>query len=170
MDSEFSVVPMLATQWRELRALRLEMLADSPLAFVEALESAQRLTDRDWQERAIRYTRPGCCALVAVDDATGRWIGTMSAYVDDSAGRPYVVAVYVTPEHRGRDCGVADVLLDGVEQWARDEALTELWLEVHEANPQAQAFYRRRGYVLTGNTRPYDLDPTGNELEMHRTL
>ena len=65
---------------------------------------------------------------------------------------------------------MADALLDGVERWARRGGLTELWLEVHEANPRAQAFYRRRGYALTGDTRPYDLDPSGNELEMHRTL
>ena len=32
------------------------------------------------------------------------------------------------------------------------------------------AFYQRRGYTLTGNSRPYDLDPSGNELEMHRAL
>lgn len=157
-------------QWRELKALRLEMLADSPLAFVESLESAERLTDDEWQARAIRYTSPGCCALVAVEDATGRWIGTMSAYVDDSDGRPYLVAVYVTPSHRGREHGVAEALLDGVEQWLRDEGLTELWLEVHEGNPGAMAFYQRRGYTLTGNSRPYDLDPSGNELEMHRAL
>ena len=81
---------MLCTQWRELRGLRLEMLADSPLAYVEALESAERLTDVEWQERAIRYTRPGCCALVAVDDAASGWIGTMSAYVDHSVRRPYL--------------------------------------------------------------------------------
>ena len=146
------------------------MLADSPLAYVEALESAQRLTDQDWQERATRYTAAGSCALVAVEPATGRWVGTMSVYVDRAAGRAYVVAVYVTPSHRGREQRVADRLLDGVEQWARDEGLTELWLEVHEDNPRAQAFYRRRGYALTGSTRPYDLDPSSNELEMHRTL
>jgi ribosomal protein S18 acetylase RimI-like enzyme len=170
MSRRVDVAPMRPEQWRELRALRLEMLADSPLAFVEALAAAERLSDDDWQARAVRYTAPGSLNLVAAEPNRGRWVGTMSVYVDDVAARAYVVAVYVAPSHRGGGAGVADALLDAVEEWARDHGHAELWLEVHEDNPRAQGFYLRRGYEFTGQTRPYDLDPAGRELEMVRTL
>jgi GNAT superfamily N-acetyltransferase len=160
--------PMQPTQWRELRALRLEMLADEPLAYVESLAAAQRVTDQEWQDRAVRYTAPGSLNLVAVRRSDGQWVGTMSSFAED--GRAWLVAVYVTPGRRGRAHGVADALLDGVEHWVAEQGHRRLWLEVHEANPRAQAFYARRGYRLTGQTRPYDLDPTGNELEMVRDL
>ncbi len=41
---------------------------------------------------------------------------------------------------------------------------------MHEDNPRAEAFYLRRGYRLTGATRPYDLDPATSEREMVRAL
>jgi ribosomal protein S18 acetylase RimI-like enzyme len=56
-----------------------------------------------------------------------------------------------------------------VEDWARGEG-NALTLLVHEDNDRAIAFYRRRGYELTGRTVPYNLDPSKNELEMRRTL
>jgi GNAT superfamily N-acetyltransferase len=169
VSKEVVVVPMRPDQWRELRALRLEMLADSPLAYVESLEAAQRLRDEEWQERARRYTAAPSLNLVAAEP-DGRWVGTMSGYVDESAGRPWLVAVYVAPDHRGRSHGVADALLDGIEDWARGHGHPQLWLEVHEDNPGAHRFYLRRGYEFTGVTRPYDLDPTTREREMVRAL
>jgi GNAT superfamily N-acetyltransferase len=167
VSNEITVVPMRPDQWRELRALRLEMLEDSPLAYVESLESARQVRDEAWQERARRYTAPGSLNLVAVEPG-GTWVGTMSAYV--AAGRAWLVAVYVAPSHRGRQHGTADALLDGVEEWVRLRGHLQLWLEVHEDNPQAHGFYLRRGYAFTGATRPYDLDPTTNEREMVRAL
>jgi ribosomal protein S18 acetylase RimI-like enzyme len=170
MSIDVDISPMRREQWRELRALRLEMLADSPTAYVESLAAAQLVTDEVWQERAVRYTAAGSLNLVAAERGSGHWVGTMSCYVDPGSGRAYVVAVYVAPSHRGRAVGVADVLLDGVESWAVAQGMAELWLEVHESNHRAQAFYLRRGYALTGQTRPYDLDPATDELEMRKAL
>lgn len=175
MNGHVVVTPMRPDQWRELRALRLEMLADSPLAYVESLESARELGDAQWRDRARRYTADGSLNLVASDPG-GRWVGTMSGYAEVQPGRPgqvgraWLVAVYVAPDHRGRDHGVADALLDGVEEWARGRGHERLWLEVHESNTRAHRFYRRRGYELTGATRPYDLDPSTREREMVRAL
>jgi GNAT superfamily N-acetyltransferase len=171
------VLPMRADQWRELRAVRLEMLAESPLAYIESLRSARALPDAEWQERARRYTAAPSLNLVAVDstvdssvDSDGRWVGTMSGYVDESAGRAWLAAVYVAPDHRGRGPGIADALLDGIEDWARRNGRPQLWLEVHEDNLRAHRFYLRRGYEFTGATRPYELDPTRLEREMVRAL
>jgi GNAT superfamily N-acetyltransferase len=164
------VIPMVEDDWQRHRDLRLEMLADSPMAYVETLATAQAADEAEWRFRARRAHFPGSTAVIAVDRDGGPFVGTNSAFTDAERGRTWVVAVYVAPDYRGRDHGVADAMLDAVEEWALTEGKAELYLEVHEDNGRAQAFYERRGFELTGSTRPYDLDASQRELEMRRVL
>lgn len=161
---------MVEDNWRRHRDLRLEALADSPTAYVESLATALAADEAEWRFRARRSAFPGSIGVVAVDREADRHVGTMSAFTDDERGRTWVVAVYVTPDYRGRVHGVADAMLDAVEEWAVREGKAELFLEVHEDNGRARAFYARRGFELTGSVRPYDLDPSQTELEMRRSL
>jgi GNAT superfamily N-acetyltransferase len=166
VESGFDIVRIAEDDWPRMRELRLEMLADTPLAFLETLENARREPDSEWRFRAARTAREGSLGLAAVDTSTGAWLGTMGAYLDGK-GDAMLVSVYVTPAWRGTAKGLTDALLDEVETWVR-AAIPEgrLLLHVHEENPRAQAFYARRGYVATGKTIPYPLDRTQNELEM----
>ena len=162
----FSVRAVAEPDWRELKALRLEMLADAPLAYLETLASAESEPDATWQVRAARSTLDGNARLVAIDDA-GKWIGMAGGYNDRDFGAT-LVSVYVTPKWRGQH-GVLDSLLERVELWAARLGST-LRLEVHEDNPRAIASYRKRGFVETGRTIPYPLDPGGLEIEMIKRL
>jgi GNAT superfamily N-acetyltransferase len=164
------VTAMVEADWQRHRDLRLEMLADSPTAYVETLADAQGFDEAQWRLRARRSSFPGSVGVVAVDRDSDRFVGTMSAFTDAERGRTWVVAVYVSPDYRGRAHGVADAMLDAVEEWAVRVGKTELFLEVHEDNARAQAFYARRGFEPTGSTRPYDLDESQTELEMRRSL
>jgi GNAT superfamily N-acetyltransferase len=164
-----SIISPTETDWQRVRDLRLEMLRDTPIAFMETVEAAEANSEDVWRMRANRGSTADSLQLVAVD-ASGRWVGTMSGIVDHlQVGGPLLVGVFVSPSFRGRDAGVTDALLDAVEDWARGQGNT-LTLHVHEDNDRAIAFYRRRGYDLTGRTVPYNLDPTKNELEMRRTV
>lgn len=159
-----------AEDWREYRALRLEMLEDtrSPTS---RPSSALGRPDSDWQARTRRANQPGSTAYVAVERATGRWLGAMNAFVAADPTRVMLVSVYITPDARGRAAGVADMLLDAVIAWARDRPNAQaLRLEVHEDNPRARAYYERRGFVLTGRSVPYALDRTQKDLEMELPL
>ena len=156
-----------------LRAIRLRMLQDAPTAYLETYQEALAQTPEQWQQRAARRCGPGNTGRVAVDESTGEWVGAMSAYVqqDGPASFARLVGVWVHPGHRSSRVGVTDRLLDAVVAWARDEAGVErLLLEVHEANARAMGFYRRRGFVLTGRSVPYLLDPSANDLEMELRL
>ena len=157
----FTIIQTSADDWRQVRDLRLEMLADTPLAFVETLDTALGHPEQEWRMRGARGT------LVAVDDATGRWVG--SAGVIISRGSPLLVGVYVSPSHRGRDLGVLAALVARIEDWARDRGGT-LALHVHEDNPRAIRAYERLGFTPTGATFPYALDATQRELEMVKPL
>jgi ribosomal protein S18 acetylase RimI-like enzyme len=150
--------------WRLARDLRLEMLADTPLAYLETREAAEARGDEDWRARARRGDSSGNAAFAAVDVATGRWRGSMNCFVRDGAA--HLVSVYVAPDSRGREQGITDALLDAVIGWARDQGVSSLLLEVHERNDRAAAFYARRGFRRTGNFTPYALNAAERDLEM----
>ncbi|GAA4839921.1 GNAT family N-acetyltransferase [Luteimicrobium xylanilyticum] len=163
-----AVVRATADDWAAMRDIRLEMLADTPLAYLETLASAQARTEPEWRERARQHTLPGSLVLGAAPSAaregTSRWVGTMSGFRRPD-GVPSLASVYVAPAHRGTD--LPRRLLAGVVAWARDEVGADLLLlEVHEHNPRARRFYEREGFTLTGGWTPYRLDPSTRDLEM----
>ena len=125
--------------WQAVRALRLEMLRDYPLAYGETLEHALEVDEAGWRLRAARGTTPGQTSIVAIDG--DRWVGHMGGYIPDATTGPLLVGVYVAPDHRGDAAGVSRLLLDAVEEWARGYGDT-LRLEVHEDNPRATALLR----------------------------
>jgi GNAT superfamily N-acetyltransferase len=151
--------------WERVRALRLEMLRDTPIAYLETVETALARSEEEWRARAARGDTGSVRSLVAVLD--DRWVGTMTGLASTAGLGPLLVGVYVAPVARGT--GVADALLDGVERWAARHGST-LTLHVHEDNARARAFYARRGFVETGATIPYPLDPSAREVEMRETL
>lgn len=153
--------------WREVRALRLEMLRDTPLAYLETLEHALSVDEAVWRQRARRGEIDGQTSVVAIEG--GRWVGHMGGYIPDASTGPMLVGVYVAPDRRGDAAGVTRALLDEVERWAAERGST-LRLEVHEDNPRARRFYEKLGFVLTGRTSTYPLDPGGLELEMIKRL
>lgn len=150
--------------WERVRDLRFEMLADTPLAYLESLDDARLHGEAHWRARAARGSSAESITVVAVD-ADGRFVGTMGAYLPSPAAGPTLVAVYVSPAHRGRAAGVTDGLLDAIEAWARPRGGT-LTLEVHEQNARARAAYEHRGFIATGAFTPYALNPVFRDLEM----
>ena len=163
----FSVRPTAESDWRHIRELRLEMISDTPTAYTETLDDALARDEAHWRMRGKRGTDDHGIAVVAIDDS-GRWIGAMGGFVDETVGA-LLVGVYVTPDFRGREAGVLDALLTAVEAWARTEG-GRLTLHVHEDNARAMASYERRGFTFSGHAIPYNLDPSKNELEMVKEL
>ncbi|WP_051159116.1 GNAT family N-acetyltransferase [Agromyces subbeticus] len=153
--------------WQAVRALRLEMLRDYPLAYAETLATALDVDEEGWRLRGARGTTPRQTSIVAIDG--DRWIGQMGGYIPDATSGPLLVGVYVAADHRGEAAGVSRMLLDAVEDWARGFGDT-LRLEVHEDNPRAIRFYEKLGFTHTGRSREYELAPGGLELEMIKPL
>ena len=162
---DFSIRPTTDDDWLQVRALRLEMLQDTPMGFAETHETALTHDEATWRQRAARGMAAASTALVAITD-DGRWVGTMSGFVDD--GAPMLVGVYVSPDFRG-DAGVADALLAGIEHWGSQFGDT-LTLHVHADNARARRYYEKRGYVATGVTVPYILNAAETEVEMSKRL
>jgi RimJ/RimL family protein N-acetyltransferase len=149
-----------------MRALRLEMLADSPLAFLETLAQAAARPHEDFRRRIIQAsTGRGLAQFVA--DPGGRLIGHAGGTVmPEEPDVTIVFAVYITPEHRGS--GVLDDLVDAVADWSRAMGRPELMLEVVVGNDRAVRAYERLGFIDTGVRVPHPVIPALNELQMRR--
>lgn len=157
---------MVEADWREYRSLRVEMIEAAPSAFGETLATVTARMEEEWRERAANSS-PDSIRLAAIT-RDGQWIGSVGAYVDRMDGMT-LVGVYVAPRYRGDGPGVTSALLEAIEDWA-SERTDRIRLDVHESNLRARAAYAKRGYVETGSTRPYPLDPTQHEVEMIKHL
>jgi ribosomal protein S18 acetylase RimI-like enzyme len=152
--------------WGHQRALRLEMLADTPIAYLESREHAEARPEAHWKSQLAERTASRTSAQWVLD-AGDRFVGTMSC-VRDEMGRVHVVGVYLAPAYRGR--GLLRRMLDEVAEWARERGVTTLALEVAKENERAVAAYRRLGFTPTGHTHCHPLYPEITEMEMARPV
>jgi GNAT superfamily N-acetyltransferase len=145
-------------EWRDLRALRLRALADSPDAFGSTLAEKEAEPDATWQRRAGGDD----AGITIVAEAAGRLVGMAvggPAPIDEARAALY--SMWVEPEARGT--GVAAGIVGAVVAWARDAGHEALGLGVTTSNARAIAFYQRLGFVDTGMRFPLR---DGSELEI----
>lgn len=155
-------------EWREVKALRLQALADqaAPIAFLDTVEHASSRPDVFWRDRAANAAGDAAAAqLVAMTD-DGEWIGTVTVLPHREHQRAgLVVGVFVSDGHRGS--GVIDALLDAAADWAKVRGFSDLFLEVHVDNERAQRSYTRCGFVRAGEIETAGF---GREWVMRRVL
>lgn len=149
-----------------MRALRLEMLADSPLAFLETLAQAAARPHADFRRRIAQASTGGQLAQFVADPG-GRLIGHAGGTVlPEAPGTTVVFAVYITPARRGT--GVLGGLVDAVAEWSVAMGRSELMLEVVVGNDRAVRAYERLGFADTGVRVPHPIIPGLLELQMRR--
>ncbi|WP_428963348.1 GNAT family N-acetyltransferase [Micromonospora fluostatini] len=182
-----------------MRALRLEMLADSPLAFLETLADAAA---RPHDEYAARV------AACSTGWGTAQFIATPAD--PPAASTPVTPQAEPTPlGHRGgpalvcrpeggrlvghaggtvlpgepdvtvvfavyvtpawRGTGVLADLIGEVAAWSRECGRPELMLEVVVGNDRAVRAYRRLGFTDTGVRVPHPTIPALTEMQLRRT-
>ena len=74
--------------------------------------------------------------------------------------------MFVHPEQRGR--GIATMILDALEQWAKESGFHESILETGFNQPEAIALYQKVGYTIIPNYGPYK--DVANSVCMQKTL
>jgi GNAT superfamily N-acetyltransferase len=151
-----------------MRALRLEMLADSPLAFLETLAQAAARPHADYRRR-IAECATGDQRAQFVAELDGRLVGHAGGLAwPERPGTTLIFAVYVTRSCRGS--GVLGQLIDEVAGWSRAAGRDRLVLEVMAGNARAIRAYERLGFAATGERHPHPHIPGLVELVMARGL
>jgi GNAT superfamily N-acetyltransferase len=129
-----------ADEWERLRDLRLRGLREDPHAFTSTYENEKDDPEEEWRS----WTEESAVFVA------GDWEGmTASFLVDDDSAR--LVAMYVTPEARGR--GFGRELVAAVEEWASEQGSPRVVLWLKPENVQARTLYERCGYRATGEVR-----------------
>jgi len=144
--------------WPIWRALRLRALADSPEAFGATLAywSGEGDTEARWRARLSDVPLNLVAELDGV--AAGMTSGTAPA-----EGRVELISMWVAPEARGR--GIGTELVGVVEEWAKDQGVGVVALDVREANARAIALYRRHGFVDVGRSPASDVGAPERRME-----
>jgi hypothetical protein len=118
-----------------MRALRLEMLADSPLAFLETLAQAAARPHESYRQR-IRQSSEGPDTAQFIVDPGGPLLGHAGGTtVPGEPGCTVIFAVYLTPAHRGGK--MLGQLVEAVADWSAAAGRDELLLEVVCGNDRA---------------------------------
>ncbi|MBO0918448.1 GNAT family N-acetyltransferase [Streptomyces laculatispora] len=178
---DYVIRPVRADEWQLVKELRLAALQDpaAPVAFLETYEQGLEQSDELWRERTVGGSEAGDGGVrqFVAEAPDGSWAGSVTVLIERPDGevrfgtpadvhQAHVVGVFVRPEARGG--GVAEELFRAGMDWAwslGEPRIARVRLYVHENNPRASAFYRRIGFVPTGETVPMQGDPTARELE-----
>ncbi|MEU6880933.1 GNAT family N-acetyltransferase [Streptomyces sp. NPDC046712] len=177
---DFLIRTIRADEWERAREIRLAALQDpvAHLAFLETYEVASERPDSFWQERAEGASESGKSVRQFVAEAPdGSWAGTITVLVERPSDevrfgeaakvdQTHIVGVYVRPEARGT--GVTEALFRAGVEWSWSLPAPEIQrvrLYVHEDNARAGAFYRRFGFVATGETVAVPGDEQAREVE-----
>jgi ribosomal-protein-alanine N-acetyltransferase len=104
-----------------------------------------------WSEDAFAtlFSQPGTVGWIALVDERPAGILLARAVADEAE----ILTLAVLPEdrRRGLACGLMGALLD----WATDEAVVRVFLEVAEGNAAARGLYDRFGFEIAGRRMDY---------------
>jgi len=87
---------------------------------------------------------------------------------DNYPGTWWLFAMYVTATRRGT--GVAELLVDAVDEWARSQGASELYLHVTNLVPRARAFYEKVGFRSNGEVASLHRDTSVSLVTLVRRL
>ena len=157
MTETITIRPAVPGDAAGLRALRIEALANHPIAFAadHAAAVADPLTVWEDLVNKLAKDQSGVLCVAALEDGSligmaglgrGHWPKTKHGGV--------IWGVYVKPAWRGRR--VAAGLIEACEAWARAEGMVTLKLGVVTTNTAAIQCYARCGFTV------YGVDPRSN--------
>jgi predicted GNAT family acetyltransferase len=148
------------------RALRLEMLADTPLAYITTLAEAAERPHADYAGFVLRCAH-GTQNAMFVADYDGVLVGqAFGATHPTEEDTTMVYAVYVTPDQRGR--GLLGRLVDALGAWSAENGRPKLELEVVTSNLRALRAYQKLGFACSGEPVPHPTVPILREQVLVR--
>lgn len=156
---------LLPDDFAILREVRLEALKLHPDAYSSAFEDWEKFSEAEWR---AKLSAPVFAAFNG--DTPVGLIGLWPQQGARTEHRAIIVMVYVQDQMRGQ--GVAQKLLQAVNNYALENGISQLELSVSAENVAAHRLYLREGFVEFGR-RPNWICVDGlmsDELMMVRTV
>lgn len=145
------------------REVRLQALQESPTAFGSTYAEESKLTDPEWVNRAKSCSEPDAIGFLAFDGEVP--CGIIRGTPDEQSEQiGWLVSMWVAPAQRR--LGLGSRLVEQIIQWGKDRGLQGLKLDVTSTNTPAIRLYESCGFKPTGQSAPYQHDPSLTEIEM----
>ncbi len=103
---------------------------------------------------AETLAKPDATILLHRDEATNALIGCV--YLEKKEDLMYLGMLTVSPEIQAR--GLGKKMMQQAEEYARSLGCRTVEMTVISQRAELIAWYERRGYALTGETRPFPMD------------
>lgn len=137
--------PLTAAAAEAFAAFRIASLRESPLSFGATAAHEEALAPEDWRKKlsAERAVVDGSF------DASGRLVGTIGVYTTEDgseASGPWLWAMYVAPECRGRGVG-RQLVRHSINALRSQGEHRPLRLRVTHASDAARRLYLSLGFV-----------------------
>ena len=120
---------------------------------VEALDADLKIRDGEDNVFYAQFNKITTIkhVIVAYDNSLPMGCGAIKKYADDTME---VKRMYVLPEKRGQ--GIAILILDELEAWAKELNYARCILETGQKQPEAIALYKKEGYQVMPNYGQYE--------------
>ena len=142
---DIQIISLLPENWQKYKELRLEILKNDYTPFAWTLEESLEFTDQKWQEMAIsghkRFAVKNNKLIGMLDLVIGK--------TSKSAHLAVVISVYVNSEFRNQ--GIAKMLFEDIEKYAKNQGVEILRLNVLVDNLPAKNLYKKLGFVKIGD-------------------
>ncbi len=130
---------------------------------IEQIAALEKICFPDpWTEQMFSDLLSNPLAVYVVALCDGEVIGYAGIYHILSEGQLMNIATH--PDHRR--CGVAEKMFKELLDYARDNDIEEITLEVRSENENAIAFYKKLGFEQVGLRRNYYSSPHDDALLM----
>ena len=147
--TDYRLISLTPDDWQRYRAIRLEMLADSPQAFGSRYADNLERPEAFWRGR-LETAQQGESTWLLFAEVDGVIVGMAGAHCESEETPPGVVdivSVFVTPRMRGT--GIAGALMEAIlDQVRRTGRFHTARLGVNAGQARALALYRRFGFRL----------------------
>jgi RimJ/RimL family protein N-acetyltransferase len=151
MQNEMKIITLSPERWAESKALRIEALTDSPIAFGMSLEEEIVRDDASWKNRLEEAEQAEYRWLVYLE-SEGKLVGVAGAYrekVLKIKHTAYIVGVYITPAFRGQ--GWARKMMETLfEKVCKNSEVNRLELQVTSTQASAVKLYESLGFAQVG--------------------
>lgn len=145
MDN-IEIISLKPEDWKQYRDLRLRALKEDPQAFGSTYEDSVKYSDEYWQQRLEDTLNKNTQWLVFAR-LNGVLVGMVGAFAEKEPDNAHVIAVYVTPDARGK--GISKMLMK--ELLARiktNENIKKITVDVNPEQGAAYNLYKNSGFQV----------------------
>lgn len=105
---------------------------------------------KPYPKSAIKNDCETKTVVLVKDQCSGIFTSTFQMYVNCD-GNLFVRKIATRPDHEGRGIGKRN--MQYMEAYAKEKGCPKVCLEVYKKSPRAVGFYKKFGFVITGETK-----------------